>query len=194
MIINEIIIITLFILINSSVFEASFNSVKSVELKESDNEFERWNISEWWKDNHELDKEGSNHYQEPIYFEHRSAITQQSEMPDYRLLSSHEGINSPSNTSDEDIDTIDLEETVQHQQEHQRPQSSSKLINPTTTVRDLLRGFRSYFSSVRSYQGDRKDYKQVQKDLKNQFFDYGLETASQSFWPPEMVRKKVKLS
>ncbi len=131
-----------------------------------------WNVTQWWAENQDFDHKKNdlkfaNIRQQSLVFEF---APNGDARPDYYIPSENSG----------DINSTDLIDSLE-------TYDTSNLIIPRSSTQSLLNTFYDYFTQIRSYRGDRYNYIKVKRNLRDQFLKLGLNTALQSFWPPEIV-------
>jgi hypothetical protein len=129
-------------------------------------------VTQWWAENQDFDHKKSNLNfanirQQSLMFAFEPV---QPPIPDYYISSENSG----------DTNTTDLINSLE-------TYDTSNLIIPRSSTQSLLNTFYDYFTQIRSYRGDRYNYRKVKRNLRDQFLKLGLNTALQSFWPPEVV-------
>lgn len=124
-----------------------------------------WNLTQWWLENND---------------DHRS------DHSSYVRNRIHFMKNELSNKQKSDF----LHEAGEILDPEESGTKTRKYLKPKTTSQSLLNVFSKFFTSSRSHKGNRRRYLQIRNEIKKQFMEYGLEAASQPFWPPELVRFK----
>jgi hypothetical protein len=157
---------------NAYIFLLTFINCFIIIITNENRDIENdWNVTQWWAENQDFDHKKSN-----LKF---ANIRQQSLVfafapgketrPDYYIPSENSG----------DTNTTDLIDSLE-------TYDTSNLIIPRSSTQSLLNTFYDYFTQIRSYRGDRYNYRKVKRNLRDQFLKLGLNTALQSFWPPEV--------
>ena len=122
-----------------------------------------WDVSEWWALNEDSDQNHTN-LEFDISRKRTLDLKTNRSTADLYYTSS-------------DFDLLESEES----------KNDKKLVIPKSSTQSIRDSIYNYFSRIRSYRGDKTYYRKIKRLLKEKFLNLGLTTATQSFWPQELV-------